>query len=132
MDDRWCAGLLIGTVSKVGANRAQGDPRLTHRGSTEPLLETGAAAVAVGCEEHDDPAHAHFQFRLAAQTPLSCGLAPGRRWPPVLRPAIICGSLVGHFHLLGGRRSAGWLCAGLSAYRSGPNVIGALSHRRCG
>src|SRR5215475_9643419 len=43
MDHRWCAGLLIGTVSKAGAHRAQGDPRLTHRGSTEPLLETGAA-----------------------------------------------------------------------------------------
>jgi len=41
MDNGWRAGLLIGTVSKAGAHRAQGDPRLTHRESTEPLLETG-------------------------------------------------------------------------------------------
>jgi hypothetical protein len=86
MDDHWCAGLLIGTVSKAGAHRAQGDPLLTHRGSTEPLLETGRAPIAARYEAHDDPGH-HFHPGLA-QMPLSCGLALGCRRPPVLRPAI--------------------------------------------
>ena len=60
MDGDWCAGLPIGTVSKAGAHRARGEPLLTLRGSTEPLLEIGRGLrnPRKGITATSSPAHA--------------------------------------------------------------------------
>ena len=63
-------------MSKAGAHRAQGDPRLTHRGSTEP--GQGAALVAARYGAHGDPGR-HFHLGLA-QMPLFLGSGP---WLPM-------------------------------------------------
>ena len=86
-------------MSKAGAHRAQGDPRLTHRGSTEPLLETGAARLLLRDVK---------RMTILPMVTSSLLLWPRRRLPVILLPVADVRLFCGRPFLPCGKQRGSW------------------------